>query len=103
MMGRGEIAARNRLNAQKSTGPKTASEKALVAGNARRHGATARPYPDTVVTWIRVILDDPKMQRRPYFPQTSVASERCSLHILKCNWVPRRERCSILRLCLPWP
>ena len=44
-MTREDIAARNRANAQTSTGPKTARGKAAVAGNARRHGATARPDP----------------------------------------------------------
>ena len=36
-----DIAARNRANAQKRTGPRTVEGKAIVAGNARRHGATA--------------------------------------------------------------
>ncbi len=67
-MTREEIAARNRVNAQKSTGPKTASGKAVVAGNARRHGATARPDPDTVATWIRIILDDPEITAEALLP-----------------------------------
>ncbi len=53
------IAARNRANAQKSTGPKTAAGKAIVSGNARRHGATSRPDPESVATWLAIILDDP--------------------------------------------
>lgn len=60
-MTREEIAARNRTNAQKSTGPKTAHGKAIVAGNARRHGATARPDPELVATWLRIILNDPEI------------------------------------------
>lgn len=67
-MTREEIAARNRLNAQKSTGPKTANGKAVVAGNARRHGATARPDPETVVTWIGIILDDPDITVEALLP-----------------------------------
>lgn len=60
-MTREEIVARNRMNAQKSTGPKTASGKAIVASNARRHGATARPDPELVATWLRIILNDPEI------------------------------------------
>ncbi len=67
-MTREEIAARNRLNAQKSTGPKTASGKAVVAGNARRHGVTARPDPDTIATWVRIILDDPDITAEALLP-----------------------------------
>lgn len=58
-MTRDEIAARNRVNALKSTGPKAVQGKAVAAGNARRHGATARPDPAAVATWLRIILDDP--------------------------------------------
>lgn len=53
------ITARNRANARKSTGPKTRAGKAVVAGNARRHGATGRPAPESVATWLRIILDQP--------------------------------------------
>jgi hypothetical protein len=67
-MTREEITARNRVNVQKSTGPKTASGKAVVAGNARRHGATARPDPDTVTTWLGVILDDPDITAEALLP-----------------------------------
>jgi hypothetical protein len=54
-----EIVERNRKNAQKSTGPKTVSGKAKVADNARRHGATSRPDPEVISTWLKVILDNP--------------------------------------------
>ena len=67
-MTREEIAARNRMNAQKSTGPKTTHGKAVVAGNARRHGATARPDPELVVTWLRIILDDPEITPAALLP-----------------------------------
>ncbi len=53
------IARRNRANAQKSTGPKTARGKAIVSGNARRHGATGRPDPGSVAAWLAIILDRP--------------------------------------------
>ena len=56
-MSRDEITARNQKNAQKSTGPKTAAGRAVSAQNARKHGATARPDPQAVANWLRVILD----------------------------------------------
>ncbi|MDU8943252.1 hypothetical protein [Ovoidimarina sediminis] len=52
-----DIARRNRRNAQGSTGPKSAKGKAIVAGNALRHSATARPDPKSVATWLSIILD----------------------------------------------
>ena len=55
------MAARNRANAQKSTGPRTAVGKATVAQNARRHGVMAKPNPASVAAWLRVILDNPDL------------------------------------------
>ena len=54
-------AARNRANAKKSTGPKTAAGKATAAQNARRHGVTAKPDPASIAPWLRVILNDPDL------------------------------------------
>jgi hypothetical protein len=56
-----EIASRNRANAGHSTGPRTAGGKAIVAQNARVHGATGQPDPGRVATWLRVILDAPDL------------------------------------------
>jgi hypothetical protein len=56
-----EITRRNRANATRSTGPRSEAGKAIVAQNARRHGATARPDPDQVLTWLRLILADPDL------------------------------------------
>jgi hypothetical protein len=55
------IAARNRCNAQNSTGPKTAKGKAVVAGNARKHGVTGRPDPDRIQAWLAIILNQPNI------------------------------------------
>jgi len=57
----GAISARNRANARKSTGPKSAAGKAAVSQNARRHGATAQPEPEDISRWLRIILDDPEV------------------------------------------
>lgn len=54
------ITARNRANAAKSTGPRSAAGKIAVAQNARQHGATAQPDPERVATWTRIILDTPE-------------------------------------------
>ena len=55
------ITARNRANAQKSTGPNSARGKAVVAQNARRHGATSKPDPTSVAAWLKIILDTPDL------------------------------------------
>ena len=55
------ITARNRANAAKSTGPRSDAGKTVVAQNARKHGATARPDPERVVAWARIILDTPDL------------------------------------------
>ena len=53
------IIRRNRENARRSTGPRTGDGKAKSAGNARTHGATARPDPRKVAHLLRIILDEP--------------------------------------------
>lgn len=54
-----DLAQRNRENAQRSTGPCTPQGKALVARNARKHGATARPDSTAVARLFGIILDMP--------------------------------------------
>ena len=63
------IAARNRANAQKSTGPRTAAGKATSAQNARSHGATAKPDPASIAPWLRVILNDPDLRLADLFAE----------------------------------
>ena len=55
------IAERNRANARKSTGPRSAHGKAVVSRNARRHGLTSKPDPTSVAAWLRIILDAPDL------------------------------------------
>ena len=62
------ISARNRANAQKSTGPKSQKGKAASARNARRHGLTSRPDPAQVLAWLAIILDDPDVSPESLFP-----------------------------------
>ena len=63
------MSARNRANAQKSTGPRTAAGRATVAQNARSHGATAKPDPASIAPWLRVILDDPDLRPADLFAE----------------------------------
>ncbi|WP_141134960.1 hypothetical protein [Tropicimonas sediminicola] len=60
-MSKNGIALRNKANAQKSTGPRTAQGRAIVSGNARKHGATARADPTSVAAWARIILNNPDL------------------------------------------
>ncbi len=62
------IVRRNRANASESTGPRTPEGKAVVAGNARRHGATARPDPASVGLWLRIILGRPDLTLADFVP-----------------------------------
>ena len=56
-MSQNPVATRNQENARKSTGPKTGAGKARASQNARRHGATAQPDPETVKLWLKIILN----------------------------------------------
>lgn len=67
------ITARNRANASKSTGPRSAEGKAVVAANARRHGVTARPDPESVATWLAIILDEPDITPADLLPQEDLS------------------------------
>ena len=62
------IIARNRANAQKSTGPRSEQGKSIVSNNARRHGATARPDPKGVAIWLTIIRDTPDLAPHELLP-----------------------------------
>jgi hypothetical protein len=55
-----QIAA-NRANARGSTGPRSRSGKEKISRNATRHGATVKPDPAHVGTWVRVITGNPAL------------------------------------------
>ena len=63
------MSARNRANAQKSTGPRTTAGKATSAQNARSHGATAKPDPASIAPWLLVILNDPDLRPADLFAE----------------------------------
>jgi hypothetical protein len=47
--------------------------KAIVAGNARRHGATVRPDRESVARWLAVILDRPEIRLADLMPEEEVS------------------------------
>lgn len=63
-----ELIERNRLNAQNSTGPKTAQGKTVSSQNARRHGLTSKSSPSSIGTWLSVILEKPEIEPRDMYP-----------------------------------
>jgi hypothetical protein len=50
----------NRRNAERSTGPKTAAGRAASSQNSRRHGLYADPPPELVLTFYRLIANNPE-------------------------------------------
>jgi hypothetical protein len=74
-----ETGDRNRANARKSTGPRTSEGKAVVATNALKHGATARPKADSVAAWLSVILDRPDISPSDLMPEDEVGYRALAL------------------------
>lgn len=68
-MSSNRILHRNRANATKSTGPRTSEGKAAVAGNARKHGLTARADPQNVAAWLAIIRDKPDILPQDLGPE----------------------------------
>lgn len=73
------ITARNRENAQKSTGPRSVRGKAVVSTNARRHGATSQPDPTSVAAWLRIILNKADLVPRDLLSDDKRASSALAL------------------------
>src|SRR3954462_12406257 len=83
-------AARNKRNAQHSTGPRTAAGKARSAQNARTHGLTsslpptAVPVPDpTAQLAFTTLTQELKEEHRPTTPTQTVLVEELALIIWK--------------------
>lgn len=79
------ITARNRANARKITGPKTSLGKAAAAGNARRHGMTARPDPEAVATWLGIITDNPDITPQDLTPQDDLGYRALALALAEAR------------------
>lgn len=67
-----DITERNRKNAGKSTGPKTAAGKAVVSQNARKHGVTGKPDPEQLKTWLAIILGRTDISAQDLMPDTEL-------------------------------
>ena len=61
--------SQHHASAQPSTG--TAGKKPTPTQNARRHGATARPDPETVALWLKVILGKDALSPDDLYPSNA--------------------------------
>jgi hypothetical protein len=93
-----KIAARNRANATKSTGPKTPAGKRRSAQNARTHGLTAATYPtDTPVPdpaaqlEFTTALEELREEHRPATPTQHTLVHELALITWKLQYLPRVE------------
>src|SRR3954469_191332 len=91
-------AARNKRNAQHSTGPRTKAGKARSAQNARTHGLTSTlpptqvPVPDpTAQLNFTILTQELKEEHRPTTPTQTVLVEELALIIWKLQYLPRVE------------
>src|SRR4051812_9188058 len=89
-------AARNKKNAQHSTGPRTKKGKQRSAQNARTHGLTATlpptavPVPDpTAQLAFTTLKQELTEEHRPTTPTQSVLVEELALVIWKLQYLPR--------------
>lgn len=77
------IAGRNRANARYPSGSGTARGRTRSAGNARRHGATARADPEQAAIWLSIILDRPGITLQDALP--SDARGACALALAEAE------------------
>jgi hypothetical protein len=90
------IAARNRANAAKSTGPKTHAGKATSSKNARRHGATGAPDARRVASWLSIILWRPQMTPNDLMPKDAGAELALNLAMAEARLSAALEALSAL-------
>ncbi|MDB5322862.1 MAG: hypothetical protein JWN40_4493 [Phycisphaerales bacterium] len=90
--------ARNRQNAQKSTGPRTKQGKQRSAQNARTHGLTANtpphqlPVPDpTANLTFDILKRELTEEHRPTTPTQRTLLDELTLIIWKLQYIPRIE------------
>ncbi len=89
---------RNRQNAKKSTGPRTANGKARSAQNARTHGLTstlppnALPVPDpTANLSFDILKQELTQEHRPTTPTQKLLLDELTLIVWKLQYIPRIE------------
>jgi hypothetical protein len=64
----------NRRNARRSTGPRTPLGRQASSQNARRHGLTASPPPDGILSHLRAITGDPSAKPEAYLASPTGAA-----------------------------
>ena len=77
----------NRQNARRSTGPRTPLGRSTSSQNARRHGLTAAPPGEAVLSHLRAILDDPSAK-----PETALMTPRGSAALVLATAEARFDR-----------
>ncbi len=92
----------NRINAQSSTGPRTAGGIRRIADNARRHGLTsAKPDADAILNFYRLLIDEYAGSLAgpagAAFKQASYRLAGCEVRHLKiCDALTALDKCFTL-------
>ena len=84
-MSQNPVGQRNQENAHKSTGPKTHAGKARASQNARRHGATARPDPEIVTLWLKIILNQDTITPADLTPEDPIGRAALRLAVAEAR------------------